>query len=60
MFEHWFVIGSQVNTKIFTQGEGKLNLKVLKVLNNPLGRERSRNLHGIRSSERPSLKTYNH
>jgi protein required for attachment to host cells len=38
-------VGSQVDTKIFIQGEGKLNLKVVKILNNPLGRERSRTLH---------------
>jgi hypothetical protein len=28
MFGHWFVVGSQVDTKIFIQGEEKLNLKV--------------------------------
>jgi hypothetical protein len=46
MYGHWFVLGSQFNTKIFTQAEDKLTLRVVKVLNNPLGRERSRNLHG--------------
>jgi hypothetical protein len=48
MLGHWFIVASQVNVKIFTRGPDHKNLKALKTLNNPLGRERSRTLHGKR------------
>ena len=43
---HWYVVASQLRVKIFTQDQDNKKLKLLKSLENPLGRERSRNLHG--------------
>ncbi len=43
---HWYVIASQLRVKVFTQDLESKKLKLLKTLENPLGRERSRNLHG--------------
>ena len=43
---HWYVVASQLRLKIFTQERDTKKLKLVKTLENPLGRERSRNLHG--------------
>jgi len=42
---HWYVLASQLKAKVFTQNRDDKKLKLLKTLDNPLGRERSRNLH---------------
>lgn len=44
MFEHWFVVASQKTVKVFGEISNKNKLEQFKVLDNPLGRERIREL----------------
>ncbi len=40
MLGHWFVVASQKTVKVFTETPQGGNLKLLKLLDNPLGREK--------------------
>lgn len=44
MLEHWFIVVNQKMAKVFTEVSAANRLKQIEVLDNPLGRERNRNL----------------
>ena len=55
MLAHWFIVASQKTVTIFTEVSDRNRLQQIKVFDNPLGRERNRNLikkqagHGTKS-----------
>ncbi len=64
MLGHWFVVASQKTAKIFTEAPKGGQLKLLKLFDNPLGRERNRALvgkqagHGVKSMGRAGAVRY--
>ncbi|MGE3757206.1 MAG: host attachment protein, partial [Pseudobdellovibrionaceae bacterium] len=64
MLEHWFIIASQKTVRILIEVQGSNKFKQIKVLDNPLGRERNRALirkqagRGIKSMGRVATVYY--